>query len=291
MLKHEDSLNESSPTAAQTRVKTEEFAHAIATLEAKKLEEARRLEGTVVLGEAVTDLQIEIAPEEILAEVEQNRREAAQPKIVHPQNPLWPTLLERRFTWPTIASLTLAGFVTGWLSNAGHTPIITPAASVPQYSATNVVISPPAPPAPLSSSPPVLDQKQLSQIPDEQQVYCTQGTLMSFHESTADPVITTSPDPLTATNSVATASVWPLIKHKDVLYVRIWVPGHPSANFLEHRFINAFLTQSATGVLPSEQITFPVAKTIWGLGTAGVDNHQNLDVLGVRLDTHAYEKW
>ncbi len=68
-------------SAAQTRVTPEELAHAIASLEARRLDETRHQEGTIPIGEAVRELGLDATPEEVLAEVRAQReaRNAAPP--------------------------------------------------------------------------------------------------------------------------------------------------------------------------------------------------------------------
>ncbi len=60
-------------SAAQTRVTPEELAHAIASLEARRLDETRHQENTIPIGEAVRELGLDATPEEVLAEVRAQR--------------------------------------------------------------------------------------------------------------------------------------------------------------------------------------------------------------------------
>lgn len=56
--------------AGQVRVKKEEFARALAALEARRQAEAQELEGTVVIGDVLQQLQINLPADEILQEIE-----------------------------------------------------------------------------------------------------------------------------------------------------------------------------------------------------------------------------
>ncbi len=81
MLRQEDPHpNSDTASAAQTRVTPEELAHAIASLEARKLDEVRLQENTIPIGQAVRELNLDATPEEVLAEVRAQRQaQAATP--------------------------------------------------------------------------------------------------------------------------------------------------------------------------------------------------------------------
>ncbi len=64
--------------AAQIRVTSEELAQAINALGASREEDARRLAGTVPIGEVIRELKLEATPEEIWAQVQRQRAEAAE---------------------------------------------------------------------------------------------------------------------------------------------------------------------------------------------------------------------
>ena len=80
MLQHEPQEQEqSAPTpAAHIRVTSEELAQAINALEASKDEAARHLAGTVPIGEVVAELKLEATPEEVWAQVQKQRAQAAE---------------------------------------------------------------------------------------------------------------------------------------------------------------------------------------------------------------------
>ena len=77
MLQHEQEQPTGTP-AAQIRVTSEELAQAINALEASKDEAARHLAGTVPIGEVVQELKLEATPEDIWAQVQKQRTQAAE---------------------------------------------------------------------------------------------------------------------------------------------------------------------------------------------------------------------
>ncbi len=59
--------------AAQARVTPEELAQALARIEARQAEQAKQQQATIPIGQAVEELGLGIAPEEILAEIQARR--------------------------------------------------------------------------------------------------------------------------------------------------------------------------------------------------------------------------
>ena len=78
MLQHEPQEQTPETPAAQIRVTSEELAQAINALETSKDEAARRLAGTVPIGEVIQELKLEATPEEIWAQVQRQRAQAAR---------------------------------------------------------------------------------------------------------------------------------------------------------------------------------------------------------------------
>lgn len=71
-----DEHNSTQPSAAQARVTPEELAQAVARIEARQAEQqaqAAREAETIPIGQAVEELGLGMAPEEILAEIEAQR--------------------------------------------------------------------------------------------------------------------------------------------------------------------------------------------------------------------------
>lgn len=76
MLQHDPDPSQSLPDAAHTRVKVDVLAKAIAAIEERRADQARQLEGTAMVGDVVKDLQLDISPEELLAEAEAQQKAA-----------------------------------------------------------------------------------------------------------------------------------------------------------------------------------------------------------------------
>ncbi len=76
MLQHDPTTSPPTPDAAHTRVKVDILAKAVAAIEARRQEQARLLEGTAMVGDVVKDLQLDISPEELLAEAEAQQKAA-----------------------------------------------------------------------------------------------------------------------------------------------------------------------------------------------------------------------
>ncbi len=69
MLQNEQNNSETIP-AAQVRVRSEDLARAISIIEARRQREAQEREGTLIIGETIDELRLDITPEELLAEVQ-----------------------------------------------------------------------------------------------------------------------------------------------------------------------------------------------------------------------------
>lgn len=63
-------------TAASARVTPEELAQAVARIEARQAGQIRQQEATIPIGQAVEELGLDVAPEDILAEVQAQRGQA-----------------------------------------------------------------------------------------------------------------------------------------------------------------------------------------------------------------------
>ena len=304
MLKYED--NPKPPPAAEARVKTEEFAHAVATLEARRAEELRRLEGTVVLGQAVSDLQLEVTPEELLVEVERNRRAELNGRLEKSSKTYWFTLRERRFTWRTIGLMTSLGFISGWLLKTNILYVQTPMPAVKHPLSNQVVVpsvqspavSALAQPSSLPSPPPPIWQGlPLSQFPDDQQVYTTATNLTNL-PGAYNPGVSQFAEDANSTGG----RVWPLIKHNGIIYVRGWVLDQPTSDYLAGHYVvlgssrDAIMwTLGRNQQLPKlpHEITFRMDKgdVDWKPGTISAGGWQTVSVKGATLDSHAWEKW
>lgn len=213
MLHHEEPESSTTPTspdagvpAAQVRVTAEEFARAVARHQARREEAAQKLEGTVSLGDAVQELNIDITPEELLAEVQAARAEQ-QAVGAAPQGRRRPRL------GVLVASVGLLTILSGGLwEMRGMRAAVSPTAIVdapaPQ---TPPPVSVAAPGTTLvqdnSGKGPVL--RTLQEIRDGVPVRCD---------------LTVTEGRATFTNFSSPGSAWTLIKHDGQVYVRGWIP-------------------------------------------------------------------
>ena len=76
MLKNETEEQAAPPPAAHIRVTPEELAAALNVLETQKQEAVRHRESTVPIGEVVSEMNLEVTPDEVWAQVQKQRRQA-----------------------------------------------------------------------------------------------------------------------------------------------------------------------------------------------------------------------
>jgi hypothetical protein len=235
MLKQ--SLNSQESPAAEMRVKKEEFARAIAALEARRQAEAQQREGTVVIGDVLQQLQINLPAEEVMQEIE--AIQAGQPQEAIVRRPLWNA--EQAADAKLITGIVLVPLIAIAIT-ALFTPLRQSAAS-PKPSFTGQppgsyrLWTPPPPNLPSGVTAEVMDEsgfnassvlKPLSSVPDNQPVHCTTASLQRlFSSGYPTPVLL---DPTALAQSSQPFDVrpnlhkpWTLIKHKGQLYVRGWV--------------------------------------------------------------------
>jgi len=326
MLKHEDNLDTPPVPAAQTRVKAEELARAIARIEARRQEEARRLEGTMLIGDAIKDLQLDATPDEILAEVESLHEERTEETHVTvrdaPSNtvPIWILIgsivssLALGFWWGTAATRTTPDPVR---TTAASPPMMIPATP---SSSSSAMLSPPEYRA--QPSQPIVA------LPDRVPFGCSRYTLQEI-------LITGSVEGIKVYDfeqaswydnqhafkeySVASQPMfglrgldWTLIKYGGRVYVRGWVLRPVSATGSTRLYDTPEapeLAGRATPVtLPIQGLHFDgmysrvqdrpfmVARYAPQVGGPPFPVPQPLPQLEVRathvhLDEHTYEKW
>ena len=95
-------------SAGQIRVKKEEFARAIAALEARRQSEAQAKEGTVIIGDVLQQLQIDLPAEEVLQEIEQMH--SGQPREEVNRQPFWNA--DRKSATPLLTGMALVPLAT-----------------------------------------------------------------------------------------------------------------------------------------------------------------------------------
>lgn len=313
MQEHQESQGEVVTPAAQTRVKTEELAHALAAIEARRQDEACRMADTVALGDAVRDLQLDVTPEEILAEV-QTQRARQQKRVVTEQT-------RPSETWPVfgMTAKILCAIIGAFLFLAwAISPVPHPQSVVPISSPLVAV----TPPAPVNLIPPVYEP-----IPTLLQT--NQERLTEFYRS-GRPLVDL-PDNLAFTCDVIAGRDilrdslpqnnfmphrpfpgrigWTFIKRQGQMYVRGWVPKRYTQSIESAALVHVYnsLTAYDLGRQPR-----PITLRVDGMTfremyictePAGVDGYKKFDVHSpmtgssqftashVHLDSHAWEKW
>ena len=261
MLKHEESLETASHTAAQVRVTPEELAAAISRIEARKDAGQRDQEGTIPIGEAVQQLGLEATPEEVLAEVQAIRQEPMRAKK-RPSHRL-------RLAWVSALGLGLIGLV-GWWSVPHPTESEAPAAMT-------VDMSPPqAAPKAISLDPNLLVGDatgrlvMLSEVGDNQPVRCTfnnaGSTFSQYFPSNAQ-------------------DSWTLIKHDGQVYVRGRTLKMSSKVFSSEG-------ADVTAIDNDPGFVVPVTLPLDGFRVLpSIGNDFQFHAVNIHLDKRAYEKW
>ncbi len=122
MLKNETEEISLPTSAAQVRVTPEELAAALNVLETEKQEAARHRESTVPIGEVVSEMNLEVTPDEVWAQVQKQRRQVeadaeAQAQARHAATVTDTATTRRRFrSWRDIKAWV---WVLFWVSGGG----------------------------------------------------------------------------------------------------------------------------------------------------------------------------
>ncbi len=261
MLSHEEIQPEQA--AGEVRVKKEELARAISILEARRQAEAQAQEGTVVIGDVLQQLQINVPAEEVLHEIEAMRD--GQPTEEVLERPVDPLRTANAKLVAGIVLVPLAAVVLGGLIFHSASPNRSalannsfPSAVSRPYSIPNM--GPFMMPPPLAPNGAVTDEemeeggfnassvlKPLSAVPAGQAVFCNSASLQQLFtgERHRQQGVPNDPkhfrrsgwlfqaqqlDAEALANSDQQFDVrpglkkpWQLIKHDGSLYVRGWV--------------------------------------------------------------------
>lgn len=255
MLKHEDNPQSSPQSAAQIRVTPEELAVALARLEARREGET---DGTISIGEAVSELGVTATPEAIWAEVQAARVQQATARTKRPTH-------RQRLALLSAMGLGLIGLIGWWSTPHAADDQATPAVALP---------APQPVPARISFQSDLLvgdahgKLVMLSEVGDNHPVRCRYGD-GSFQQFIPGD----------------NAPQWQLIKHDGKVYVRgRTLPMSPKV-FSSY---GADVTAVANDPGFSIPITLPVSgfKVVPGAG-----NDIQFHAVNIHLDQHAYEKW
>jgi hypothetical protein len=134
-------------TAADERVTAQELSTAIRAVEQRRRESSERRTNTLTLGEAIEHLSLDATPEELLAEVEQQRRLAA---VARRRGSLRPKRLPQRWLcWPAGVAVALVWFGANFVSvrqehhrRTAH-PVL--ATSTPRSAPSDIPVTVPGP--------------------------------------------------------------------------------------------------------------------------------------------------
>lgn len=187
MLKHDE--NQPEQAAGEVRVKKEELARAISILEARRQTEAQAREGTVVIGDVLQQLQINMPAEEVLHEIEALRDGQPQEEVLErPVDPLTTAnaKLIAGIVLVPLAAVVLGGLIFNPFRAAAPMPVSgpnMPRGSVPLWLPSPATMSHLMPPNMTSmemneggfNASSVL--KPLSAVPDNQPVHCNSDSL------------------------------------------------------------------------------------------------------------------
>ena len=216
MLKQEqfdDSQTSRPPSAGAPRVTPDELNAALAAIEARRQADAQ----TIPLDQAVSDLHLDSAPDEIWAEVQAQRAEAAAAQRTPPRSAVAaedaPMRLRRGSRRRPFAPLLIVGGIL-LLSNHGL---------LPHFGSRHVsVVS--------TSAAPIL--RPLSAIPDGTTTYADDAALIQISEGKPLSQITVS------TNS--TGSRWPLFKRDGHVYLHGYIAQTNSLPSLAGKAVSIF---------------------------------------------------
>lgn len=302
--------------AAQTRVTKEELAKAISALESRKQEEAQQLEGTVVIGDVLQQLQIDAPAEDVLQEIQAIRRGQIPEKA--PRKQFWNaerrahTALLSGIVFLPVAALAIAatilnpfhhisGATTGVFSSQ-NSPLWMPQLPYFPHGVTSVQMDEGG-----FNASSLL--KPMSEIPDNQPIHCSTRSLTQvLNDFIPNPdfrrVNYQGPykilDPKHSAQSKQLFDIrpnlhrpWVLIKHDDRLYLRGWV----AAKFTQeqaagHRIvIHSSWESFDPGVQPHQLTVAADFNAGFSYGSGQTEFSPWVDADRITLDQYAWEKW
>lgn len=292
MLRSQEQEFQPSPwpvPASETRVTPDELTAAVAALEQKREEQARHLQGTLTLGEAVSELHLDATPDDLLAEVEAQRAKkaalevaaqaeqaaaqarqkqaetgfAVPPSVQNSRGvrpfPTFSNRPRKRSPWVFVVAIILMGNVFGHLHapritiNTSHSAPI----SAPQYST-------------------------LADVPNGKMVLCSTATLREIQRGASPAKI-----PIGQVDDQNRA--WRIIKHDGHVYVRLQTPilGKQALRSVSNLPVN---NNKNAGELRGEHeqtVTVRLDKLDWDGAFQEVDGGQQIAVSHVGLDDYA----
>ncbi len=315
MLRQEDPHPTPDTTsAAQTRVTPEELAHAIATLEARKLDDQRHQDSTIPIGEAVRELNLDATPEEVLAEVRAQREAQsavpppAQSIPANSQTPPIPPLASvpplhqtvthalRQAAVAAAPGLKQAALAASPALKQGMEALSQRAQQPKQakrvgrgrlWLVAGIIAAAVAAANGINSDTHVSVQvapqvRYLSTVPDGHEVHADTATVLSIAQGA-------NPQTVAVLDGVQHGNTWTLVRHDKHWYVH--------ANALESATVGAgplkIYNQHNAGMLDGEReqdVTLRLDNSKLAPTIAG-DDWSEIDASQVHPDTHTHEDW
>ena len=280
MLQHLPTPTDQTPPPAQTRVRPEELAQALAAIEARREQSAREAAGTIPIGEAVQQLGFDATPEEVWTEVQAQRVKRVRPT---------PRASRNGTAWlvgTTFAVLVLGGLGHEWLCPDSSPPqppsqlVAPPPVKQPGVMNQNISVMEHTPGGPLV--------ELLSEVPEGHPVLCSYDDASKITpgylaRSDGSP----SPQP-GYSNSVR----WTLIKHDGKVYLRGWSRNRVSNGALNVVEMTLYSKRSIAGVsavpvtLRLGSFDSDISQGSYGAG----DDAEAIRVTDIYPDGHLWEK-
>jgi len=268
---------ETFSTASQTRVTPEELSQALTAIEARKQVEANRLAGTIPINQAVSELNLDSTPEEILVEVQAQRAQAASRHNI-PVPAFHPP-----------ASLTRQAVQAGY---AAYQKTRDSGRRVPRWTGVAVVgvvlfsiFSGHHHPSPRLHSAPVFET--LTQVPENTPVYGDMATVQEIATGTPPAQVRVS-----LGNDVDNS--WRLIKHGGQVYVQAYtLPVTEQAIKAGGKPFRLYNDDNA-GQLKGEHytdITLPLKSLHWDDSHSTDEGWGEITVSQVHPDSRIWENW
>jgi hypothetical protein len=276
VLRHQEETSiapHAAASAAETRVTPQELADALTAIEARRTERDRQIEGTIPIGEAVRQLGLEIAPDEILEEVRAQRTRQAAVEEAQTLRAAQPKARPRPWLW--LVALVFAPFFLYSLRSGTRvppSPAATPVLSSSQQSAILVVDE--------IGERGVL--RTLAEIGDGRPVRCgwtDAVSLLTGGEASSYGYM--------EGQEQSGPKRWRIIKHGGRIYLRGWLALPMSEAALQTGAVTLYSAPSSKEATP---ITLPVETSRYQGGTFGVEPEQ-IRLAISSLDKHAGEKW
>ena len=314
---HQDSNEFDDLPAAQMRVRRDEFARAIAALEARRQEESQYLAGTVAVEDTLRELQVDVSAEEVMHQIEEQRAGSFIPE--KPRR-IWDRdkITDLKLTG-AIVLVPLLAILFGAMLYHPAVNSIGPTQSSMRGGLPQWMPPPPMMPPGLNENP--MDEsgfnassvlKPLSQVGDNQPIHCNSQSLMMLFNSYTQQQSSKPYDPkhpLGILDSLILAKSsqmfdvrpslrkpWILIKYEGLLYLRAWVAAKFTDTQAQGRplLLHSSPQSFDPGVQPVP-ITIPISfRSDFGpseFSPFGFPAATSLRVRQVHLDKHAWEKW